>query len=276
MFSQENVLGLIAPREVLTKRHPLRKSIHSGLCPPSYSTFGLKGTSKPGVQNVGGSTTPQPGSSHVFVKPAAMMGPPLGAVRASPTDPLIKHSKAKRIGTLHQLRQSAPDSLTTTRPKPKIKPDVPKMSDKPVFGIKSDMNYIKYNAIVNMLSRPPEVKPEENFLKKEGYGEVPKYLQEIKAQIQSEYDFIASLKNSGKNAKQPQSRMLPEEERLSLLQALKARWEQVNFQHQGMTFKSKIDTISEARKKEMLEEQLAQLEAHMEKLSCPQVWVAAS
>lgn len=66
-----------------------------------------------------------------------------------------------------------------------------------VFGIKSDMNYVKYNAIINKLSRPPEPKPEENFLKKEGYGEVPKYLKEIKAQIQSEYGFILSLKNSG-------------------------------------------------------------------------------
>lgn len=70
--------------------------------------------------------------------------------------------------------------------------------------------------------------------------------------------------------------MLPEEERLSLLEALKARWKQVNQQYQGMTFKWKIDTISEARKKKMFEEQLAQLEAHMEKLRCPQVWVTAS
>lgn len=59
------------------------------------------------------------------------------------------------------------------------------------------MNYIKYNALINMLSRPPKIKQKENFLKKEGYGQVPSYLKEIKSQIQGEYDFIASLKNSG-------------------------------------------------------------------------------
>lgn len=69
--------------------------------------------------------------------------------------------------------------------------------------------------------------------------------------------------------------MLPEEERLSLLEALKSQWDKVNTEYQSMTFKSKIDTIGEARRKEFLEEQLAELEAHMDKLECSQVWIAA-
>lgn len=56
------------------------------------------------------------------------------------------------------------------------------------------MNFVKYNAIINMLSRPPATEPEESYLHKKGYGEVPQYLKKIKEQIRSEYEFIASLR----------------------------------------------------------------------------------
>lgn len=69
--------------------------------------------------------------------------------------------------------------------------------------------------------------------------------------------------------------MLPEEERIRLLDALKSRWEHLNNGYQAMTFKSKIDTIGQARRKEFFEEQLAEVEALIEKLECNQVWVAA-
>lgn len=65
-----------------------------------------------------------------------------------------------------------------------------------IHGVKSDMNYVRYNAIINILSRPPAPKKEKNFLKKNGYGEVPFYLKEIKSQIEAEYDFVRSLRHS--------------------------------------------------------------------------------
>lgn len=69
--------------------------------------------------------------------------------------------------------------------------------------------------------------------------------------------------------------MLPEEERLRLLESLKRRWDTLNHGYQAMTFKSKIDTIGQARRKEYFEEQLAETEAMMEKLQCNQVWITA-
>ncbi|KAL8428038.1 hypothetical protein Efla_006944 [Eimeria flavescens] len=206
-----------------------------------------------------------------------MMGPPLGKVKASPASFLMKHSKARQVESLRQLLQQTPDALTTTRCKEKIKPDIPKRSGVPVFGVKSDINFVKYNAVINMLSRPPEEKAEKNFLKKKGYGQVPEYLSRVKKQIQSEYGFIASLRDKTKNAsEEPHPSLLPEEERLRLLAALKSRWETLNHDYQAMTFKSKMDTIGEARRKEFFEDQLAEVECLIEKLQCNQVWVAAN
>ncbi|OEH75166.1 uncharacterized protein LOC34619383 [Cyclospora cayetanensis] len=143
-----------------------------------------------------------------------------------------------------------------------------------IFGVKSDMNYVKYNAIINMLSRPPKTKPEDNYLKKQGYGQVPSYLKDIKTQIKQEYDTILSLRNKEKQATEQQYRVLPEEERTRLLDMLKARWEELNHLYQGMTFKSKMDTIQETRRKEYYEDQLAKIEAYMEKLESGPVRIA--
>ncbi|KAL8272174.1 hypothetical protein Esti_003902 [Eimeria stiedai] len=276
MFSDENILGLLPPKEKPVEALPLRKSIHDGLCPPSYSTFNLRGTSTPGVRNVGGNRTPPSKSNQAYFKSAAMMGPPPGTVKAAPKEYLMKQSKAKKIESLQQLRQSKPHALETSRCKDKIKADIPKKSRTPIFGLKSDMNFVKYNAIINILSRPPAVKPQENFLKRKGYGQVPKYLSKVKAQIQSEYDFITSLKTNAKNSpEESRPTILPGEERLRLLEALKARWEALNHDYQAMTFKSKTATLGEARRKEYLEDQLSMLEPLMEKLQCDQVWVTA-
>lgn len=96
MFSDENVLRLIPQEEPQIEKKPLRKSIHSGVCPPSCSTFGLKGTSKPGVQNVGGSTKVELEGHHEFIKGAATLGPPLKSIKPSPLYPLLRQTKAKK------------------------------------------------------------------------------------------------------------------------------------------------------------------------------------
>lgn len=64
-----------------------------------------------------------------------------------------------------------------------------------IQGIKSDKDFVTYNAVISMLMRPPAKKEVPNYLKKKNYGKVPSYLSENKRQIQKEYDFIASIRN---------------------------------------------------------------------------------
>ncbi len=64
---------------------------------------------------------------------------------------------------------------------------VPKSTDKPIMGLVSDKNFIVSNAVENILAAPklPENK-EKDYLKKKNYGKVPKYLQNIKKEIEDE------------------------------------------------------------------------------------------
>lgn len=56
------------------------------------------------------------------------------------------------------------------------------------MGLVSDKNFIVSNAVENILAAPvlPQNK-EKDYLKKNNYGRVPKYLQKIKTEIEDEY-----------------------------------------------------------------------------------------
>lgn len=58
---------------------------------------------------------------------------------------------------------------------------MPKRDDSPVTGIASKANFITANAVDTILAVPRRLKlPEVNYLEKEDYGQVPKYLQQVR------------------------------------------------------------------------------------------------
>jgi hypothetical protein len=73
------------------------------------------------------------------------------------------------------------------------KAPVPKVTEKPVLGLKSDKNFIVTNAIENILSTAKKEEDSIDWLKKQSYGEIPEYLQRIKENIQNEYRMIQNL-----------------------------------------------------------------------------------
>lgn len=74
-----------------------------------------------------------------------------------------------------------------SRPGPK-KVTVPKRDEKPIMGLVSDKNFIVSNAVENILAAPKlPVNNEKDYLKKKNYGKVPKFLQNIKQEIEDEY-----------------------------------------------------------------------------------------
>lgn len=59
---------------------------------------------------------------------------------------------------------------------------VPRRDDCPVTGIVSKANFVTANAVDTILAVPRRVSlPPVNYLEKEDYGKVPKYLQQVYA-----------------------------------------------------------------------------------------------
>jgi signal recognition particle GTPase len=107
-------------------------------------------------------------------------------------------------------------------------------------------------------------------LKKEDYGRVPEYLSKVKAEIKRENDMIDKYvkEQLGEVEREPERfDEISEHEKQDLIVALKAKWDHTNAQYQKMTHLVKLDTAGQIRRKEHLENELKQLEAHIERLS---------
>ncbi|XP_071112020.1 enkurin-like [Haliotis cracherodii] len=158
------------------------------------------------------------------------------------------------------------------------KPPVPKKDDKPLMGLKTTKNFITNNAVENITSVPkkPEKKfadtrigdthalepsgLEPHFIHKQEYGEVPTYLQRRKVEMdraQEEYDqYVAEHFRRGA------MRSLTAEERDAIIDGLKANWEDIHDQYQGLSVVT--DTAPKKNRKERMEAQMKQLERDIE------------
>ena len=65
------------------------------------------------------------------------------------------------------------------------KDNVPKVSERPVQGLKSNKNFIVTNAIENILSTAKKNEEQADYLKKKDFGKTPDYLNKIKENIQN-------------------------------------------------------------------------------------------
>merc|ERR1719408_1163668 len=136
-----------------------------------------------------------------------------------------KQDKAKPVATLSQVRKEDPTLLQPTVLKAKLKPALPAKDDKPVMNLVTSKNFVVANAVETILAAPKKL-PEgaKDYLRKEDFGKVPKYLKLIKKDIEAEYDYIRQLQEEELEAKRSQMRQLTEEEREGLIQGLKAKW----------------------------------------------------
>ena len=71
---EESIYNLIPQPVPVPEKPPMYRSKHNGACPPTFSTFGIQGTSKPGYTNLGGSTIKPKEGHHEYNKAAATMG----------------------------------------------------------------------------------------------------------------------------------------------------------------------------------------------------------
>merc|ERR1719446_2025961 len=104
------------------------------------------------------------------------------------------NASTSKVKTLTEIKRTQPHLLQPTELKPKLKPDVPKTSDTPVMNLVTSKNFVVANAVETILAAPKKVtQGTKDYLSKEDYGKVPKYLTHIKNDIQAEYNYIRAL-----------------------------------------------------------------------------------
>merc|ERR1719213_604265 len=154
------------------------------------------------------------------------MGKAPGALRNVPNDFMKKNANTTKVQTLTEVKRAAPHLLQPSELKPKLKPDVPKTSDMPVMNLVTSKNFVVANAVETILAAPKKVTSQaKDYLSKEDYAKVPKYLKNIKQDIQAEYDYIRMLQEQEEQEMASQMRQLPEDEKQQLISGLKAKWE---------------------------------------------------
>lgn len=168
---------------------------------------------------------------------------------------------------------------------------VPNHTEKPVMGFKSDKNFISTNAIDNIMSVPK--KPAANYadtrngtihtlepsgltpkyLKKKEYGKTPTYLVKRKEEVQraqEQYEHYVQ-----ESLKRGAMKSLNESERQNIISGLKANWEEIHHQYQGLSVVT--DTAPKKNRKERMEAEMDQLEKDIDLLEKhPKIYIANS
>jgi len=262
----ESIYSLLPEKQVVMEKPPMYRSIHSGLCPPTGSTFCTKSNAyNCGIYNLGGSTDADPSQrkpyqSHKLKRNQATMGAARVA-RSAPSDFLRKST-----GTM-----SLPPPGNFKYADEAKKPSVPRSSDQPVHGLTTSKNFITSNAIENILAEPPKLKEygSDQFLYKKEFGAVPTYLRRMKARHGAMMESLQQQEMERIQKEQDRVKLLSADERGHIVRQLKAKWDSVNEQYQKSSTLDlkKLDTMGKVRRKEQYEAELQQLESYIDRLA---------
>lgn len=268
--NEENIYNLIPPEVISVQKPPTHVSKYPHNTPPTASTFGTAATSSVTITNMGGAYEPQP-TNHRHIKAGATFGPKADHY-SDPTAFLTKQNKPplpepKRFAYTDQRKK-----FVSSMPLGETLPAIPNAT--------ASKDYIKANTIAAITQKPgPRPTEHPRFVDRPGYGQAPSYLQTVRQEIIAEKEYIAAALDQQRRDQQHdqgQMRLLPEAERLKLLDNLKTKWESVNKAYQGMTHAVVLDTVGKIRRKEEYESQMQNLEKSIEKLSKPYVFVQDS
>mmetsp|Transcript_7310 Transcript_7310/g.6557 ORF Transcript_7310/g.6557 Transcript_7310/m.6557 type:complete len:255 (+) Transcript_7310:75-839(+) len=242
----ESIYNLVTKEYEIPKKQPIHKSMHDPTANVTGSTFGCFGTSR----LLGAGSVPK--------KDGALFGPP------KPEYNLTTKQTNKR--------DTSTDSTGRFTYSDKRKDHTPTLEEKPIYGIKSNKDFIVANAVEAILQAPKIVPSKElDYLKKEDYGKPPAYLSKVKEEIRRENDMIdryvqEHLNGGYQGPESDRLEELSEDERQELIIALKKKWEVINNRFQRISHHVILDTAGQVRRKEQLENELQQLEDDISKL----------
>lgn len=255
VISEENI-NVWAPETVsVLTNAPLYRS-KCGYITTTGSTIGLQGKNYGSAVNCGGYMKHDK-SMHKFF---AEMG------RECDKSHEALHQKRRSQKVLSRKQIGMLEKPTNL--KEKVKPALDQR--KPVCGISCQKDWVVTNAIHNILMAPK--KPASAEKPPLSYGEIPPYLQANKAAVAAEKKAIEEYL-AAKAEAEALEKPLSEEDRETLVLALKAEWHRVNTGYQMGTHLVKLDSIGKIHRKETYEKQLIELEKAIERLSRPNMQV---
>ncbi|KAG6963439.1 hypothetical protein JG687_00006559 [Phytophthora cactorum] len=252
MQREECIYNLIPKVHVEPVKPERYRSKFDPTVQPTGTTFGVRGKTKLEGANLG--------TAQKIEKPASARG--FGRLPAKP-DPKSFTRKGERSATAVVSK--------------KLKKD-----DKPIMGLKSAKNFVTANAVETILAVPgnrARVKNEPpQYRTKEDYGQVPRYLSQVKDEIERENSMIEEFVRQNHNLMEEDGRdrvePMDESERLALVDALKSKWDHVNAKYQKLCHNVVFDTLGKVRRKETFEKELTQLEKDIQLLEKGRVVVS--
>eukprot|EP00756_Hemistasia_phaeocysticola_P032205 Hpha_TRINITY_DN16397_c1_g1::TRINITY_DN16397_c1_g1_i2::g.62502::m.62502 len=257
----ESIYNLIPQPMPEIQRPPMYRSSHNPKLPPSYSTFGTKGTSKLQANCTGQETDLDRGGKHKTTRAAGTIGK-----SASAPNPHRFLKKTEGAPALPPPGKFERKTMTDKRQA------VPRRIEKPVMGLRTEKNFVVANAVENILTackKPPAEPLRATSLPE--FGKTPRYLQRVKQQLVEEAELVGNYGQRDQQGGGQRMRELTEDERQDLVAALKQKWESTHKQYLAMTFS--LDTVTKIQRKEALEAELEQLEKAIAKMSKKIIYV---
>lgn len=262
----ESIYNIIPPKLSAYPKPKMFRSSYSGTLPPTASTFHTGSTSYPGVSNIEGNAT----GKLVPDKPGRTFGKVLGSYTNDPNTHMKKYAKTCSVPDLAAVKMTNPEQLRPTHLAPRLKAGafIPNKHEPPVMNLVSRKNFIVANAVETILAQPKKLtQGTKDYLNKEDYGKMPKYLHNIKRDIECEYDYIKHIQDENAQDASQGMRPLDEDERQQLINGMKAKWEKVNTDYQGLTHITQMNEQGKKARKEKWEAELANCEKDIEKLN---------
>ncbi|RLN83423.1 hypothetical protein BBJ28_00012908 [Nothophytophthora sp. Chile5] len=273
MQRDECIYNLIPRPEVQPVKPERYRSKFDPHVQPTGSTFGVRGKTKLEGANLG--------APERLAKPSSARG--FGRVLTKP-DPKSFIRKGERSATavVSAKRTREPSSKFTYAGQ--AKPAVVRKDEKPIMGLKSAKNFVTANAVESILAVPGHrarvVTEPPQYVSKQDYGQVPRYLSQVKDEIARENSMIEEFVRQNRNLLEEDGRgraePMDERERLALVDSLKAKWDHVNGKYQKLCHNVVFDTLGKVRRKETFEKELTQLERDIQLLEKGHVVVASS
>ena len=239
MLQQESIYNLIPAKKIIPDRPPHHISCYPPSIPPTASTFILNGSSLPGISNCSGEFQ-LPRGGHPVLRKSATFGLPIGGYAP---DPKNYHKKGQNFKILPPVVKF--HNICKIK-----KPPIPSVKDRPIFGIKSNKNYILSNAIDNILMSTRKLRTNKSCenIRHIYYGKVPDYIKKFRLEKETEINNEKELERKLKEEEEAKKKILTKEEVEQLREGLTKKWQAYNHRYGNITHKKVFDNLVLLRK----------------------------
>ncbi len=238
MLQKESIYNILPKSKIIQNTGISYKSKYPHWIAPTASTFKLHTSSYPNICNLSGEYT-LPRGAHKLEQENATFGLPEGSYAPNPNNYHKKGETFKILPPLEYLHQK--DEIK--------KPSIPNKNDYPIYGFKSDKNYIISNAVDNILMQPKKLRSgSQEIIFHKYYGNIPNYIKKYRMEHENELKNIREIKKRKQEEEDAKQRLLSLNEVNELREGLKKKWEMYNFKYGKLTHKKVFDNLVLLRK----------------------------